>query len=158
VSDDAGLRAHIGKALDWPDAHADFDKVVGDFPSDLRGQRPKGLPYSAWESLEHMRLAQHDILDFCVNPEYKELEWPKDYWPATQAPPSAAAWDEACAAFRRDCRRLKALAEDRSVDLFARIPHGSGQTYLRELLLVIDHNAHHLGTLIAVRRLLGAWR
>ena len=153
----AALRAHIAKALDWQEAHVGFEKVVEGMPPELRGHRPEGVPYSAWQLLEHMRRTQHDILEFCRNPNYVEPRWPDDYWPATDAPPSPAAWDESLAAFRREREALKVVATDATVDLFATIPHGSGQTYLRELLLIADHNAYHLGQLVAVRRLLGAW-
>ena len=153
----AALRAHIAKALDWQEAHVGFEKVVEGMPPELRGRRPEGVPYSAWQLLEHMRRTQHDILEFCRNPNYVEPRWPDDYWPATDAPPSSAAWDESIAAFRRERDALKLVATDATVDLFATIPHGSGQTYLRELLLIADHNAYHLGQLVAVRRLLGAW-
>jgi uncharacterized damage-inducible protein DinB len=119
---------------------------------------PAGLPYSGWQLLEHARLAQHDILEFCRNPEYREMNWPDDYWPKSAEPPSSSAWDDSVADFRRDRDSLAAIAVDPAVDLSARIPHGSGQTYARELLLVVDHNAYHLGEMVAVLRLLGAWR
>ena len=151
------LRAQLAAALDWRDAHAGFDAVVADLPVGLRGRVPEGLPYSPWQLVEHLRLAQADILDFCRNPEYEEQTWPDDYWPKAPAPPSPGAWDESIAGFRRDREALQDLARDGSVDLFARIPHGTGQTYLRELLLVLDHTAYHVGQLIVVRRLLGAW-
>ena len=141
---DAEVRAHIEKALDWGDAHVTFEGAVEDLRPELRGKRPDGLPYSAWQLLEHMRLTQHDILDFCRNPEYAEMEWPKDYWPAGEEIAVVA--------------KLKELAGDTTINLFAKIPHGTGQTYFRELVLIIDHNAHHLGQLILVRRLLGAWK
>ena len=157
MDQNAALRAHIANALDWQDAHVGFEKVLAGFPPELRGRRPAGLPYSAWQLAEHLRLTQHDILEFCRNPNYVEPRWPDDYWPATDAPPSSAAWDESIAAFRRERDALKLVATDATVDLLATIPHGSGQTYLRELLLIADHNAYHLGQLVAVRRLLGAW-
>ena len=153
----AALRAQLANALDWRDANAGFDKVVEGVPVELRGKRPDGLPYSLWQIVEHVRLAQHDILDFCRNAKYVEKKWPDDYWPRTEAPPTAAAWDESLASFRRDREAFKKLAADPKIDLFAKIPHGSGQTYLREIILVLDHNAHHVGQLIVVRRLLGAW-
>jgi uncharacterized damage-inducible protein DinB len=156
MSDDA-LRAHLRKLLDWQDAHASFDAAVEDVPPGLRGKRPDGLPHSPWQLLEHLRLAQRDILDFCRDSEYAERKWPDDYWPADPEPPSPDAWDESVAAFRADRRELQRLASDPALDLFAEIPHGDGQTYLRELLLVADHNAYHVGQLVAVRRLLGAW-
>jgi len=157
MDQNAALRAHIAKALDWEDAHVGFDKALEGLPPELRGRRPAGLPYSPWQLIEHLRLTQHDILDFCRNPTYAEREWPKDYWPPTDAPPSPAAWDESIAGFRRERDALKLLANDAALDLFAKIPHGSGQTYFRELLLIADHNAYHLGQLVTVRRLLGAW-
>lgn len=151
------LRDHLARVLDWHDAHATFEQAVADVPPRLRGARPEGLPYSPWQLLEHLRLAQHDILDFCVNPEYTELSWPADYWPRDAAPPSSAAWDKSVAAFRKDREALQALARNPDIDLFAAIPHGTGQTYLRELLLAADHAAYHVGELVIVRRLLGAW-
>ena len=157
VADLEPLRAQLAAVLDWRDAHADFEAAVEGLPPALRGRTPEGLPYSPWQLLEHLRLAQHDILDFCRNPDYREMRWPEDYWPAAAEPPSAAAWDESVAAFRRDREALQALARDQGTDLFAPIPHGDGQTHLRELLLVADHNAYHVGQLILVRRLLGAW-
>jgi uncharacterized damage-inducible protein DinB len=154
---DAALRAHLRRLLSWVDAHVDYDRAVAGLAPELRGQRPGGLPYSPWELLEHLRITQHDILDFSRNPQYAELSWPEDYWPQSAAPPDAHAWDVSIAAFRADREALQALADDPEVDLFARIPHGQGQTYLRELLLVADHNAYHVGQLVLVRRLLGAW-
>ena len=151
------LRDQLVHYLDWHDAHADFDTAVKAIPAELRGAVPAGLPYSVWQLLEHLRLAQHDILDFCVNPSYQEMTWPDDYWPATASPPSEAAWDESIAAYRRDREAMQRLAGDPAIDLFAAIPHGSGQTYLREILLVVDHAAYHIGQIVLVRRLLGNW-
>jgi hypothetical protein len=154
---DSSLRAQLAKLLDWEDAHLSFDAAVEGVPPKLRGATPAGLPYSPWQLIEHLRLTQHDILDFCRNPDYRELHWPDDYWPPSAAPPKPADWDESIAQFRRDRAALQALASDTKIDLFARIPHGSGQTYLRELLLVADHSAYHVGQLVTVRRALGAW-
>jgi hypothetical protein len=131
---------------------------VNGVPAAARGRKPQGLPYSPWQLLEHLRLSQRDVLDFCRDPAYVEQKWPDDYWPPTEAPPDAAAWDRSVAAFRRDRDALKALAADTRLDLFTTIPHGSGQTYLRELVLMIDHNAYHVGELVAVRRALGVWQ
>ena len=153
----AALRAQLASALGWHDAHADFEAAVAGVPAELRGRTPPGLPHSLWQLLEHLRLTQHDILDFCRNPDYVAAKWPDDYWPKAAAPPTAKAWDGSIAAFRRDLQALQRLAADPAIDLFAKVPAGSGQTYLRELILIIDHNAHHLGQLILVRRLLGAW-
>ena len=153
---DAPFRETIARALAWEDAHTSFDAAVEGLDPALRGTRPAGLPYSAWELLEHLRRTQHDILEFCRNPDYEELDWPADYWPVSPAPASDS-WDESIEAFRKDREALQTLARDPSVDLTARIPHGSGQTYVRELLLVADHSAYHVGQLVLVRRLLNAW-
>lgn len=154
---DAALRQHVAKLLAWGDAHADFDKAVKDLAPALRGVRPDGLPHSAWELVEHLRITQLDILDFSRNPAYEEMRWPEDYWPPSPEPPTAEAWDATVAAYRADRDALRAMAEDTNVDLFATIPHGTGQTYLRELLLAADHAAYHVGQIVLVRRLLGAW-
>ena len=134
-----------------------LDDAVADLPMPLRGRKPDGLPYSPWQLVEHIRITQHDILDFCRNPQYKEIAWPDDYWPKSAAPPSDTAWDASVGQIRKDRAGLEALARDESLDLASRIPHGTGQTYLREILLVIDHTAYHMGELIVARRLLGAW-
>jgi hypothetical protein len=155
---DVALRAQLRKLLDWEDAHVSFDSAIDGLPAKLRGVKPDGLPYSIWQLVEHLRLVQFDILDFCRNPDYEECTFPDDYWPETTEPPSAAAWTNSVAALRKDRAALASLAADSQVDLFATIPHGSGQTYLRELVLVADHTAYHVGEIVAIRRLLGAWR
>ena len=154
---DDPFRTHLARLLTWSDAHAPFETAVQALPPALRGVQPPGAPYSPWQLLEHLRLTQFDILDFCRNPSYQDREWPGEYWPAAQEPPNEAAWDESIAGFLRDRAEIVRLAEDSAVDLFSEIPHGTGQTYLRELLLIADHNAYHIGELILVRRLLGAW-
>jgi uncharacterized damage-inducible protein DinB len=153
------MRDQLARSLDWGEAHADFDQAIAGLAPELRGRRVKGLPHSAWEILEHLRIAQHDILDFARNPGYEEIKWPDDYWPPSPEPPSAKAWDQSIAAFRRDRDEVKKLATDPSIDLAAKIPHGdkATQTYARAVLLVIDHNAYHLAELVVLRRLLGAW-
>ena len=153
---DDSLREHLRGLLDWEDAHVGFDVAVLGVPKALRGKIPSGSAHSLWQLLEHMRICQLDILDFCRNPNYVEMA-KEDYWPPSAKPPSEEAWSAAIAAFRRDRDELKRMADDRGLDLFARIPHGSGQTYLRELVLVADHNAYHLGQFVALRRRLGAW-
>ena len=153
--DESLLRDQLSRLLGWEDAHVGFDNAVDGIPAELRGTRPSNLPYSPWQLIEHLRITQHDILEFCGNPNYKELKWPDDYWPASDAPPSATAWDESIRLFRQDRKALQQLAADPAVDLTARIPHGDGQTCLRELILAADHAAYHLGELIVVRRLLG---
>jgi uncharacterized damage-inducible protein DinB len=154
---DAALREQLKKMLDWEDAHVSLDSAIAKLSPKLRGGKPEGLPYSVWQLVEHLRLVQHDILDFCVNAGYEERAFPDDYWPKTDEPPSAKAWDESLAELRRDREALAALADDPELDLFAKIPHGSGQTYLREIVLVADHTAYHVGEIVAIRRLLGAW-
>jgi len=151
------LRSQLSGYLDWHEAHAGFDAAVTGVPFELQGRQPQGLPYSPWQLLEHMRIAQADILDFCRNANYVYKKWPDDYWPADPVPPDAQAWERSVAAFRRDRDAMKALASDGSVDLHARIPHGDTQTYLREVLLVADHASYHVGQLVLVRRLLGNW-
>ena len=158
MNHDTALREQLRRILSWEDAHAGFEAAAFGLPPALRGVTPKGLPHSPWQILEHIRRTQADILDFCRNPGYKELDWPADYWPASAAPPLDEAWQESIDAVRRDRAALEGLAEDSSIDLFARIPHGTGQTYLRELLLVADHNAYHVGQLVAARQALGAWK
>jgi uncharacterized damage-inducible protein DinB len=154
---DTALRQLLGRALAWEDAHVSFDSVVDNVPEALRGTQPPGLPHSLWQLVEHLRITQHDILDFCVNANYEEMKWPEDYWPAAAAPPDASAWSASIAQYRRDRQALQDLAADTTIDLDARIPHGSGQTYLRELVLVADHTAYHVGQIVLVRRLLGIW-
>ena len=151
------FRAHVVSLLTWQDAHASFETAVQDLPSRLRGAVPTGAPYSPWQLLEHMRIAQADILDFCQNASSEARAWPDDYWPHSPAPADDQAWNDSVAAFVRDRAALAALAQDSSLDLFLEIPHGTGQTYLRELLLVADHNAYHVGQIVLVRRLLGSW-
>ncbi|MGH7508502.1 MAG: DinB family protein [Gemmatimonadales bacterium] len=151
------LREHLARLLSWEDAHVTFDAAVAGLPAALRGRTPAGLPYSPWQLLEHLRITQGDILDFCRNPAYAELSWPDEYWPPSAAPSSPAAWDASVRQFQRDRTALQQLARDPEIDLETPIPHGTGQTYLRELLLVADHTAYHVGELIVVRRLLGAW-
>jgi hypothetical protein len=151
------LRQQLITILNWQDAHVNFDTVIEGIPAELHGAQPEGLPFSPWQLLEHLRFTQRDILDFCRDPNYAEPKWPDDYWPATVAPPTAEAWGESIAAYRADLEQFQQLVADPAVDLFAAIPHGSGQTYLREVVLVADHGAYHVGQLVAVRRLLGVW-
>jgi uncharacterized damage-inducible protein DinB len=155
---DRALRQQLQEVLTWHGAHLDWKPALADLPVEKRGLRPAGLPHSAWELLEHARIAQHDILDFCVNPKYKSLEWPSGYWPITPAPPDDAAWQQSIRSFENDARAMARLLEDRNTNIFAKIPHGSGQTILREALLLVDHNAYHLGQFVLVRRSLGAWK
>jgi uncharacterized damage-inducible protein DinB len=153
------VRDHLVHVLDWEEAHVGFDKAVEGIPPDKRGARAAGFEHSPWQLLEHLRLAQEDILDFCVNAKYEHrMKWPDDYWPTDPAPPNATAWTESIAAFIRSRDAMKTLARDAD-DLNALVPTGKGkQTYLRAILLVIDHAAYHIGQLVAVRRALGVWK
>jgi uncharacterized damage-inducible protein DinB len=151
------LRDLLARSLGWSEAHVSFDDAVRDLPVHLRGARPAGLAHSPWELLEHIRIAQRDILNFSLAAHYDELEWPAGYWPPSPEPPDPEAWERSVAAVREDRARLQELARDARIDLIAVTPHGTDQTYLRELLLVLDHTAYHLGQLVIVRRLLGAW-
>jgi uncharacterized damage-inducible protein DinB len=153
------LRAQLLRLLDWEEAHVGFDKAIDGIPANQRGSHAAGFEHTPWQLLEHMRLAQKDLLDFCVNSQYVHaLAWPEDYWPPGPAPRRAKAWSESVADFKADRERLKQLVRDTRVDLFAAVPTGKAhQTYLRAILLVADHNAYHLGQLVAVRRALGNW-
>jgi hypothetical protein len=148
------LREHLLRLLEWEDAHAGWQRVLSGFPARYRGRQVPGVPYTAWQLLAHLHIAQNDIVEFCVNPNHRSPDWPAGYWPA-EAAPRRGQWERTLRAFRADLRRMQKLIE--RVDLFARIPHGSGQTYLREALLLADHNAYHLGQLVLLRRLLGIW-
>jgi uncharacterized damage-inducible protein DinB len=156
--DDKALRAHVAKLLDWEEAHVGFDTAVKGIPPSRRGVVPEGWEYSTWQLVEHIRIAQADILEFCVNPKYKAKKWPHDYWPRLAAPPAAAAWTASIAQVRADRKALQKLARDPAIDLAAAIPHGTGQTYLRELLLVADHTSYHVGEIVVLRRQLGIWK
>lgn len=157
MNQDKALRDHLLYLLRGGGAHLHFDAVVADLPADLRGVKPPNVPHTPWRLLEHMRIAQWDILEFSRNPGHVSPEFPDGYWPEGDAPPDAAAWDRSVAAFRTDLKAMCDLVADPTTDLYARIPHGDGQTVLREALLVADHNAYHLGQLVVVRRALGAW-
>lgn len=158
MTESNALRKHLLYLLGGGGAHVDFDSVLAGWPARLRGKKPRGLPHTAWQLLEHMRIAQWDILDFSRNPKHVSPEWPAGYWPATDAPASPAAWNQSVSAFKSDLKAMMSLVKSPRRDLFARIPQGEGQTILREALLVADHNAYHLGELVYLRRALGAWR
>jgi len=158
MAESDALRQHLLDLLRGRNAHADFDAVMADFPSRLRGVKPAGASHTGWQLLEHMRIAQSDILEFSLDAKHKSPAWPDGYWPKTEAPPSAASWNNSLRSFRADLKAMAKLVADKKTDLFARIPHGSGQTILREALLVADHNSYHLGQIVVLRRLLGAWK
>jgi DinB superfamily len=151
------LRTELDKLLSGRGAHADFDAAVASFPAELYGTKPTGAPHSAWELLEHLRLAQSDMLEFSRDPKHISPEWPAGYWPKSPAPPNEAEWDRSVKAFRRDLKAMRELVADAKSDLFSPFKHGEGQTLLREAMQVADHNAYHVGELIFLRRLLGAW-
>jgi len=154
---DKNLRQHLVDLLRGGNAHVKFEDVILEFPANLRGQKASNLPHSAWMLLEHMRIAQWDILEFSRNQKHKSPKWPEGYWPATDDPPSAAQWNTSVKQFRADLKEMEDLVKNPKTDLFAKIPWGDGQTILREALLIADHNAYHLGQIVDVKRLLGAW-
>ena len=157
MSEARALRDHLLELMRCGSAHLGPDQALAGLPEHLRGERPAGGPHSAWELLEHLRITQWDILEFSRNPHHTSPPWPEGYWPETPAPPDAAAWDETVKAFYRDLQAMQDLVADPNTDLYAKLPWGEGQTVLREALLVADHNAYHLGQIVTVRQMLGAW-
>lgn len=158
MATDKALREQLVQLLTSGDAHADFDAAVKDLPEEARGKRPKGAEHSPWQLLEHLRIAQWDILEFTRNPKHVSPEFPAGYWPSAAAPPDGKAWEKSVAAFRADLKAMVELVKKESTDLLAPIPHADGKTALREVLVLADHNAYHLGQLVLLRRLLGAWQ
>jgi hypothetical protein len=154
---DAALREHVVNLLTSGHAHATFDQAVKGLAPELRGKTPKGAKHSPWQLLEHLRIAQRDILEFSRNAKHESPKWPEGYWPREKAPVDEKAWDKSVRAFKRDLKEMAELVQDEKTDLFAKIPHGDGQTILREALLAADHNAYHVGQLVLLRILLGAW-
>ncbi len=152
------VREQVLALLKGGNAHVSFDNVFKDFPVDLRGVKPNGAPHTAWQLLEHMRIAQWDILEFSRSAKHVSPEWPGGYWPKTEKPPDENAWKKSLASFKRDLKAMEKLVADPKTNLYTRIPHGTGQNIYREALLVADHNAYHLGQLVLLRRLLGAWK
>lgn len=150
-------RAIVASALDWKQAHVTLEEAVAALPRELRGRRPTGFPHSVWELLEHIRITQRDLLDFMVAETYHEAEWPEAYWPQSPEPASDAAWDECLATIARDRAALARFTTETDIDLTTKIPRGTGQTFLRTVLVAVDHTAYHAGQIVAVRRLLGAW-
>jgi hypothetical protein len=157
MANDDTLRQHLIDLLNSDHAHVNFEKATAGLAAELRGAKPAGQPHTPWRLLEHMRIAQWDILQFSIDPAHVSPEFPDGYWPEGDAPPDEAAWKKSIAAFQADLAAMKKLVADKKTDLFAPIPHGQGQTILREALLIADHNAYHLGQLVTVRKLLGAW-
>ncbi|SRR6266851_8043541 len=157
MSKDQALREHLLYLLGGGGAHLDFDAAVANLPAELRGARAAGAPHTPWRLVEHLRMAQWDILEFSRNSKHVSPPFPEGYWPESDGPPDAAAWERSLAGFRADLQATRDLVANPATDLFARIPHGDGQTILREALLIADHNAYHLGQLVMLRRVLGAW-
>jgi hypothetical protein len=157
TEDERSLRQQVLDLLAGGSAHAKFDDVVSGIPAKLRGRKAAGIPHTAWMLLEHLRIAQRDILEFSRNPKHVSPRWPEGYWPAKEAPPGAGDWISSIQKFRQDLKAMQALVNNPKTDLFAKLPWGDGQTILREALLIADHNAYHLGQLVDLRRLLGAW-
>ena len=151
-------REQIIKLLQGGQAHLTLDDVLKNFPPKLRGLKPAGAPHSAWQLVEHLRIAQWDILEFSRNAKHVSPKWPEGYWPSSDRPPTDAAWKKCISAIKRDCRAMQKLVENPRTDLYSKIPHGTGQNILREALLIADHNAYHIGQLLLVRQLLGAWK
>jgi uncharacterized damage-inducible protein DinB len=150
--------AIVASSLNWEQAHAGLDHALKDLPAKLRGVRPDKFPHSVWELVEHIRRAQHDLLDFCANPKYEEkLKWPDDYWPSSPAPANDVEWKEALSAIHRDTAALAEFTTTHAATLEQKIPWGTGQTYLRTVLVAMDHTSYHVGQMVMVRRLLGAW-
>jgi hypothetical protein len=158
MTNDKSLRQHLVSLLNKGEAHVTFEDAIKHLPVELRGKRPADEVHSPWELVEHMRIAQHDILEFARNPKHVSPEFPAGYWPAPNSTPSDVEWKKSVDGFRADLKALTHLATDESKDLFEKIPHGDGQTILREILLAADHNAYHIGELVLVRRELGAWK
>jgi len=158
TADDSAVREHVLYLLKGGGAHVGFEKAIGGLPEELRGAKAGGIPFSPWRLLEHMRIAQWDILEFSRDASHVSPSWPDGYWPGTDAPPNAAAWDNSVARFRADLQAMVRLVSNPRTDLYAKIQHGNGQTVLREALLIADHNAYHLGQLVMLRRLLGSWQ
>ncbi len=151
------LREQLARIFDWGEAHVDLKTALSDLPYQLQGRVPQGMPHSAWQLLEHMRIAFWDILEFSRGSEHESPKWPEGYWPATVAPPDDKAWSKSVTSFQKDLAKMRKLIADPSRDLFQPLAHGTGQTLLREALLVADHNAYHLGQLVLVRQALNAW-
>jgi len=149
------FRKELISHLTEGDAHAGYDAAVKDFPADLRGARPHDLPHSAYQLIEHLRIAQWDIVGYALNPKHKSPDFPDGYWPKSPEPPDSKAWDKSIASFRND--RKKLVAALAKADLLAPIPHANNQSLASKTILLIDHNSYHLGQLILLRRLLGAW-
>ena len=157
MSPDHLIRDHLKELLTWRSAHTEIERVLKNVPPELRGAQPAGIPYSLWQLLEHVRLAQWDILDFCTNPSYASPQWPDDFWPVAAAPASREDWQQSIDTYRRDRQSLVDLIQDPAIDVLGAVPRGEGQTYFREMILVADHTSYHVGQMVVLRRQLGIW-
>ncbi|HVT95946.1 MAG TPA: DinB family protein [Acidobacteriaceae bacterium] len=157
-TEDRALRELLVAFLSGREAHAEFKNVLDDFPVAARGAVPKGAEHSAWQELEHIRIALHDLLDFSTNPNYVGMKWPDDYWPKEAAPKNDDAWDASVRAVKKDMAAFEKLVGDPESNLYATFPWGEGQTLLREVLLAGQHTSYHLGQIVLLRRMLGAWK
>jgi hypothetical protein len=155
--DEKALREQLKKALGWGEGHVMWKKAVADFPEKHRGTKPPGVPHSAWDMLEHTRIAQWDMLEFCRNPKHVSPDFPSGYWPKDSTPPDASAWEKSVRTFEHDLQAMEKLVVDPKIDLLAPISGGSGETILREALLIADHNSYHLGQFVLLRKVLGIW-
>jgi hypothetical protein len=154
---DQELREHLLKLLSTGSAHLGFDEAIDGLPAELRGTKAPGIAHTVWQIVEHLRIAQEDILEFSRRADYTSPPWPEGYWPETEAPSSEDAWEQSMEAFHRDLRAMKDLVANQGIDLFAKLAWGTGQTILRQAMLVADHNAYHVGQIVTVRQALGAW-
>ena len=152
------VREKLGEVLSWGEAHADWKAALAGLEEQKRGLRATGLPHSPWELLEHVRIAQWDILEFTRDPKHKSPDWPSGYWPQSPAPPDTATWDKSVKGLFSGIKQMQKLVNDSKIPLDQKLPHGSGQTLLRQILLLEDHNAYHLGQFVLVRRALDAWK
>ena len=157
MDSETSLRRHLVDLLESQHAHVTFERAIDGLPSEARGQQAAQTPYTIWEILEHMRICQRDILEFSRNAEHVSPEWPSGYWPASLRPEGDAGWENSLQTFRSDLETMKQLVSDPEQDLFTAIPHGDGQTILREVLLLADHNAYHVGQIVLIRKVLGLW-
>jgi hypothetical protein len=158
MAEDKIIRAHLLSLMEGGHAHVKYESAIEKFPTSKINSSSGKSPHTFWDLLEHTRIAQHDILDFIKNPKYKEMEWPKDYWPPKGAKAAKKDWENSIALFKKDSDELQRIIKNPKTDLYAKIPHGDGQTIMREMLLVADHNSYHIGEFVQMRKIMGAWK
>lgn len=157
MANDKNLRDHLVKLLQGGHAYATFDTAVKDFPFNMIGKKPSGFDHSAWKLLEHIRITQWDIVEFSISADHVSPQWPEGYWPKEDAPTGQKDWQNSVEGIKSDLQKMQNIVTNTSTDLFAKIPHGTGQTVLREALLIAEHNAYHLGQLVMLRKMFGIW-